>query len=169
MTFTAKKLRIYRKTLATDTFASLATTEKLEFNANGTDTSVANGFTTNIRKGLPRSIATHSNPNENLGEQQDSGLDEDVYTIHATISRPDLAANVFMNNLVEWQEIGEQESAVEQPFGRFSIEIDRAPALNKISSQSDGLEIRSIDLTLPAEAANECDVIIVLSRGKEVP
>lgn len=169
MTFTAKKLRIYRKTLASDTFGSLGSTEKLEFNANGTTTDVANGFTTNIRKGIPRSIATHGNPNENLGEQQDTGLDEDVYTIHITITRPDLAANVFMNNLVEWQETGEQESAIQQPFGRFSIEIDRAPALNKISSQSDGLEIRSIDFILPAEAPNECDVIIILSRGQEVP
>lgn len=168
MTFTARKLRIYRKTLAADTFAGLGATEKLEFNASGTDNKVANGWTTGIHKGTPRAIAQHPNPNENLGEQQDTGLDEDVYTIEGSISRPDLVANPFIDNLETWNE-GAQENQIQLPFGRFSIELDKAPRLNKISSQVDGLEIRSLDWDLDGDIANEITFILVLSRGQEVP
>ena len=167
MTFTEKPVRIYRKTLAADTFASLGATEKIILNGNGTDNTVANGWTTLTQKGAPRAIAGHPNPNENLGEQQDTGLDEDVYTIIGSISRADLVANSFMDNLETWNAEA-QELPVELPFGRFSIEIDRAPRLNKISDQTDGLEIRSLDWELNAEVANESIFTLVLQRGKEV-
>lgn len=167
MTFMTKPVRIYRKTLLTDTFATLAATEKLTFNATKDET-IANGWTSKTFKGTPRAIAGHPNPNENLGEQQDTGLDEDVYTIQGAVSRADLVVNVFMDNLVDWNE-GEQETPIEFPFGRFSIEIDRAPALNKIASQVDGLEIRSLDWELDAEVPNQSLFTLVMSRGKEVP
>ena len=167
MTFTARKLRIYRKTLAADTFAGLAATEKLEFNATGTDNKIANGWTKGVHKGTPRAIAQHPNPNENLGEQQDTGLDEDVYTVEGSISRPDLVGNAFINNLETWNNEA-QELQIQLPFGRFSIEIDKAPGLNKISGQTDGLEIRSLDWDLDGDVQNEILFVLVLSRGQEV-
>ena len=167
MTFTPKQVRIYRKSLAADTFASLGITEKILLNGNGTNNTVENGWTTKITKGAPRAIAGHPNPNENLGEQQDTGLDEDVYTIIGSISRPDLVANSFITNLENWNE-GAQEIQTEFPFGRFCIEMDRAPLLNKIADVTDGLEIRSLDWNLEAEEQNEITFTLVLSRGKEV-
>ncbi len=167
MTFTQKPVRIYRKTLAADTFGGLAATEKIILNGNGTDNTVENGWTTQVTKGAPRAIAGHPNPNENLGEQQDTGLDEDVYTVIGSISRADLVANSFIVNLETWNAEA-QELNVELPFGRFSIEIDRAPGLNKISDQTDGLEIRSLDWDIKADTPNEIVFVLVLSRGQEV-
>jgi len=167
LTFTAKPVRIYRKTLAADTFTSLADSEKIILNGNKTDNTIENGWTTQVSKGASRAIAAHPNPNENLGEQQDTGLDEDVYTIIGSISRADLAVNSFINNLETWNEEA-QEFDVELPFGRFSIEIDRAPGLNKIADATDGLEIRSLDWDMKAEEQNETVFTLVLSRGKEV-
>ena len=159
-------IRIYRKTNAADTFVGLPSTEKIAFNVNGTDVEVQNAFTTGLRYGSPRGIAEHPNPNQNLSENQDTGLDEIVYEVDFTISRADLVSNEFMNNLVLWRD-GPQESVTQLPFGVFAIEIDRAPALNLISDQTKGLKIRDIIFNLEEETKNETSGTIILVEGRQ--
>ena len=166
MVFDGREFKIFRKTLPSDTFGSLADSEKLTFNGNGTNTEVANGFTTKIRIGTPRDIAKHDNPNENLGEQQDSGLDESVYEFSGVIARADLVSNIFMNNLVNWNDEAPQES-IALPSGRFAFDIDRAPRLGQGASATTGMEIRSLSWEIIEEEPNAIGFTLVLSRGKE--
>jgi len=165
MAFTAREFKIFRKTLPTDTFASLGIGDKLTFNANGNDTSVANGWTTGFKIGSPRDIAKHDNPNENLSEQQDSGLDENTIEIKGVIARPDLISNIFINNLVQWQDLGFQESLV-LPFGRFAFDLDRAPVLSQSANSVTGMEIRSLTWELLEEIPNAIEFTLILSKGK---
>lgn len=165
MTFTARLFKIYRKTLPTDTFASVPSFDKLTFNANGTDNSVANGWTTGFKFGSPRDIAKHDNPNEDLSEQQDAGLDENTIEIKGIISRADLIANEFMNNLVNWQDESPQESTV-LPFGVFAFEIDRAPRLSQGASAINGEEIRSLTWEMLEDVPNAIEFTLILSKGK---
>jgi len=165
MVFVPREFKIYRKTLPTDTFGSLPDFDKLTFNGNGTETDVANGWTTGFRIGSPRDIAKHDNPNENLSEQQDSGLDENTIEIKGVIARSDLLINDFMNNLINWQDQGPQESLV-LPFGRFAFELDRAPALSQGSSAIAGLEIRSLSWDILEDTPNAIEFTLILSKGK---
>jgi len=164
MGFNARLFKIYRKTLPTDTFASVGSSEKLTFNENGTDNSIANGWTTGFRVGSPRDIAKHDNPNENLAEQQDAGLDENTIEIKGVISRSDLVANIFMNNLVNWQNESPQES-IPLPFGVFAFDLDRAPRLSQGASAITGMEIRSLSWDLLEDTPNAIDFTLILSKG----
>lgn len=166
MVFTGREVKIFRKTLPTDTFGSLTPSEKLTFNGNGTDNEVVNGWTTGIRVGTPRDIAKHDNPNENLGEQQDSGLDESVYEFTGVISRADIVTNIFMANLVEWNDEGPQEST-SLPSGQFAFDINRAPHLSQKSDATTGMEIRSLSWIILEEEPNAIGFILVLSKGQE--
>ena len=165
MTFNARLFKIYRKTLPTDTFASVGDSEKLTFNENGSDTSVANGWTTGFRVGSPRDIAKHDNPNENLSEQQDAGLDENTIEIKGIISRSDLVSNIFMNNLVQWQDEDSQES-ISLPFGRFAFDIDRVPRLSQGANAISGEEIRSLTWDILEDVPNSIEFTLILSKGK---
>lgn len=164
MPFTARKLRIYRKTLVADTFAGLAATEKIEFNANGQDNTIVNAWTKHIHHGAPRALAQHPNPNEELSEQQDTGKDEEVYEIDFVISKADDVSNSFIVNLLDFN-ANDQELPV-LPFGRFSIEIDRAPGFNRVSNATDGLEIADLFFDMDEDTPNELTGTIILSRGK---
>jgi len=159
-------LRIYRKTLASDTFGSLGATEKVEMNANARDPEIANLWSTFIHYGAPRGIAEHPNPTQDLSETQDTGLDETVYEIDFALARADLIGNQFMINLISFNE-GGQENLAELPFGRFSIEIDRNPNLNYISGNTQGLKIRDIAIDMDEEDANLITGTITLIKAKE--
>jgi hypothetical protein len=161
----AKEIRIYRKTLAADTFGTLAATEKISLNANGNDNKIANMWSTFIHHGSPRGIAEHPNPNQNLSENQDTGLEEIVYEIDFVLSRADLVGNQFMVNLVSFKD-GSQENVGELPFGRFSIEIDRNPNLNLISGNTLGLKVRDITFDMDEETANETTGRITLVEAR---
>lgn len=165
MGFTPREFKIYRKTLPTDTFGSISDSEKLTFNANGTDNSVVNGWTTGFRIGSPRDIAKHDNPNENLSEQQDSGLDENTIEIKGVISRSDIVTNIFMANLVEWQNDGAQES-ISLPFGKFAFELNRSPHLSQTSNATTGLEIRSLTWDILEDTPNQIEFTLILSKGQ---
>ena len=158
-------IRIYRKSLASDTFASLGVGEKISLNANGKDNEIANMWSTFIKYGSPRGIAEHPNPNQNLSENQDTGLDEIVYEVDFVISRSALIGNQFMLNLVSFRD-GEQENVAELPNGVFSIEIDRNPHLNLISSQIIGLKIRDIVFNMDEETGNETSGTITLIEAR---
>lgn len=165
MAFNARLFKIYRKTLPTDTFASLADFDKLTFNGNGKETDVANGWTIGFKIGSPRDIAKHDNPNENLSEQQDSGLDENTIEIKGVISRPDLLTNIFMNNLINWQDQGPQEF-IALPMGRFAFEIDRVPALSQGANAISGLEIRDLSWEILEDTPNAIEFTLILSKGQ---
>jgi len=158
-------IRIYRKAIVADTFAGLGVTEKIELNVNGTNNTVANMWSKKYTKGAPRGIAEHANPNQELSEQQDTGKDEEVYTIDFAISRADLVGNQFLLNLETWNGDAGQENLV-LPFGRFSIEFENIPLFDLISNGTQGLEIRSLDYTKEEETQNLLEGVIVLSRGK---
>lgn len=161
-------IRIYRKTAASDTFASLGTTEKIELNVNGTDNTIANMWSTRWFKGATRANAEHGNPNEELSEQQDTGKDEEAYTIEFVISRSDLVGNQFLINLELWNdEVGGQESLA-LPFGRFSIDFDDNPHFIELSDATKGLIIKSIDYEKNEEIQNALMGTIVLTKGKNV-
>lgn len=160
-------IRIYRKLVPSDTFASLGTTEKITLNINGSDVKIANMWSTKWKKGAPRGLAEHANPNQDLSEQQDTGKDEEVYTIDFAIARADLVGNQFLVNLELWNgDINSQEN-LEMPFGRFSIEFQAAALLDTISDATKGLEIRSIDYDKDEEIQNKLSGVIVLSKGKQ--
>lgn len=165
MAFSARLFLIYRKTLPTDTFASLTESEKLTFNGNGTESSIANGWTTGFRIGAPRDIAKHDNPNENLSEQQDAGLDENTIEIKGVIARSDVLTNIFMANLVEWQNEGAQESN-SLPFGKFAFDLNRAPALSQQANATTGMEIRSLSWDILEEVPNAIEFTLILSKGE---
>jgi len=167
MAFSARQIKIYRKTLVADTFASLAATEKLAFNSLGKDENIANGWTTRVRVGTPRDIAKHDNPNEALSEQQDTGLDESVTEFKGIISRADLVVNVFMDNLINWneEETNGQESPV-LPFGRFAFDIDRAPKLSQQSNATTGMEIRNLTFEFIEDEPNLMEFTLTMSKGK---
>ena len=160
-------IRIYRKASPSDTFASLGTTEKIELNVNGTDNKVANMWSTHWHRGSPRALAEHPNPNEQLGEQQDTGLDEKVYEIDFAISRADLVTNQFLINLELWNEEDGGQESLTMPFGRFSIELEEAPGLQLISDATKGLEMRSIDYDKDEETQNLLRGTLILSQGKQ--
>ena len=160
------EIRIYRKTNAADTFAGLGVGEKITLNANGKTNNIANMWSTGWHYGSPRGIAEHPNPNQNLSENQDTGLDEIVYEIDFSISRPDLVGNQFLLNLVTWKD-EEQENVGQLPFGRFSIEIDKAPLLNLVSDQTKGLKIRDIPYDFDEETQNELTGTIILVEARE--
>jgi len=166
LTFTARPIRIYRKSLASDTFGSLPGTDKIEFNANGNDESIANIWSTFIHHGSPRGIAEHPNPNQNLSENQDTGLEEIVYEIDYALSRADLIGNQFMINLVSFKEES-QENVAELPNGRFAIEIDRNPNLNKISGNTIGLKIRDITFDMDEDTPNLTTGTITLIEARD--
>ncbi len=159
------QIRIYRKNVASDTFASLPVGDKIALNANGTDNTIANMWSTFLKYGSPRGIAEHPNPNQNLSENQDTGLDEIVYEVDFTISRADLIGNQFMLNLVSFRD-GPQENVTDLPNGLFSIEIDRNPLLNLISSAIIGLKIRDIIFNLDEETTNETSGTIILIEAR---
>lgn len=166
MTFTAREFKIYRKTLVSDTFASLASTEKLTFNGNTNISDVANGWTTGFKTGEPRDIAKHDNPNENLSEQQDAGLDENTIEIKGIISRADLITNVFMNNLVNWNEDEDGQESTVLPMGRFAFDLDRAPKLSQQANATTGMEIRSLSFEMLEDEPNLMSFTLILSKGK---
>ncbi len=165
MGFSAREFKIFRKTLPTDTFTSLSNSEKLAFNANGTDNKVVNGWTTGFRIGSPRDIAKHDNPNENLAEQQDTGLDENTIEIKGVIARADIVTNIFMANLVEWQNEGAQESN-SLPFGKFAFDLNRAPFLSQKSNATTGMEIRSLSWDILEDTPNSIEFTLILSKGQ---
>ena len=163
MGFVAREFRIFRKTLPTDTFGSLGFFDKLTFNGNGQDNTVANGWTTGFRIGTPRDIAKHDNPNENLSEQQDTGLDESVTEIKGIISRSELISNIFMNNLVDWNNEAQESTVLS--FGRFAFDIDRAPKLSQDATATTGMEIRSLTFDILEEDPNLMEFTLILSKG----
>ena len=160
------EIRLYRKSLASDTFGSLPTADKLTFNAGTKDVENADLWTTYLHHGSPRGIAEHPNPNQNLSENQDTGLDEIVYEIDYACSRADLIGNQFMINLVSFKE-GSQENVAELPNGRFSLEIDRNPNLNKISGNTIGLKIRDITFDMDEETPNLTTGTITLIESRD--
>ena len=166
MGFPVRTFKIFRKAAPSDTFGSLASTEKLTFNGNAQSNIVANGWTTGFRIGSARDIAKHDNPNENLAEQQDAGLDEKVYEFKLIISRADLITNIFMNNLVNWDEDDNGQESTAMPFGRFAFDIERAPKLSQGASATTGMEIRSLTFEIIEEDPNLTEVTLILSKGK---
>jgi len=166
MGFEAREFRIFRKTLPSDTFGSLSSADKLTFNGNATDNNVANGWTTGFRIGTPRDVAKHDNPNENLSEQQDTGLDESVTEIKGVISRADLISNIFMNNLVDWNEEDEGQESTDMPFGRFAFDMDRAPKLSQAADATKGMEMRSLTFDILEADPNAIEFTLILSKGK---
>lgn len=158
-------IRIYRKSVAADTFASLGVGEKIALNANGKDNNIANMWSTLSKYGSPRGIAEHPNPNQNLSENQDTGLDEIVYEVDFVISRADLVGNQFMINLVSFRD-GPQENVTDLPNGLFSIELDRNPHLNLISDAIKGLKIRDIVFNMDEETTNETSGTITLIEAR---
>jgi len=163
-----KYIRIYRKLVPADTFATLGATEKIELNVNGTDNNIANMWSKGYQKGASHGLAEHPNPNENLSEQQDTGKDEDVFTIPFSISRSDLVMNQFLINLESWddEDVDGQEN-LDLPFGRFSIEFEDNPHFDYVATAAQGLEMRSLDYTKDPEVQNELSGILVLSKGKQ--
>lgn len=160
-------IRIYRKLVPADTFGILGTTEKIELNVNGTDVKIANMWSTKWKKGAPRGIAEHANPNQELSEQQDTGKDEEVYTIDFVIARADLVGNQFLVNLEFWNGDIDSQENLDMPFGRFSIEFQAVALLDLVSDATKGLEIRSIDFDKDEEVQNKLSGTIVLSKGKQ--
>jgi hypothetical protein len=160
------QIRIYRKTLAADTFGGLAVGEKITLNAGTKDVENADMWSTFIHHGSPRGIAEHPNPNQNLSENQDTGLEEIVYEIDYAISRADLVGNQFMINLISFKD-GIQENVGELPFGRFSIEIDRSPLLNLVSGNTIGLKVRDITFDMDEETPNLTTGTITLVEARQ--
>jgi len=160
-------IKIYRKLVPADTFATLGVTEKIELNVNATDVKIANMWSTKWKKGAPRGIAEHANPNQELSEQQDTGKDEEVWTIDFAIARADLVGNQFLVNLEAWNGDIDSQENLNMPFGRFSVEFVGVPLLNLISDATKGLEIRSIDYDKDEEVQNKLNGVIVLSKGKQ--
>jgi len=159
-----RKVRIYRKLVAGDTFGSLASTEKLEFNTSK-DPENPNGWTTRIgpiTKG--RGLADNSNPNGPLGEHQDTGTDEYTIQIEGAVSRADDVSNVFKVNLNSYQNDGQESTDL--PFGRISIEIDRDPNENLIASVADGLKVRSLIWDMDEEIPNQTNFILILEKAE---
>jgi len=162
-----KYIRIYRKLTPADTYASLAVAEKITLNVNGTDNTISNMFSAGYQKGASRALAEHPNPNENLSEQQDTGKDEDVFTIPFVISRSDLVGNQFLVNLESWdnEDVGGQEN-LELPFGRFSIEFQDNAHFDFIAGATQGLIMRSLDYSKDPETQNQLTGTLILSKGK---
>jgi len=162
-----KFIRIYRKLIPTDTFASLSTINKITLNELGTDNTIANIWSVGYQKGASRALAEHPNPNENLSEQQDTGKDEDVFTIPFVISRADLVGNQFLVNLELWDndDVGGQEN-LELPFGRFSIEFQDNAHFDFIADATRGLIIRSLNYSKDPEAQNQLNGTLILSKGR---
>lgn len=158
-----RKVRLYRKLVPADTFATLASTEKLEFNTSQ-DEAVANGWTTKIgpiTKG--RGIADNPNPNNDLGENQDTGQAELVYQIEGSVSRADDVTNAFKINLNDFED--KDQENVNLPFGRFSIEFDRDPHENLVSDGTTGLKIRSLQWLEDEDVPNKADFILILEKA----
>ena len=158
-----RRVRIYRKLVPADTFASLASTEKLEFNVSK-DNTIANGFTTRIgpiTKG--RGIASNPDPNGPLGENQDTGTDEDTIQIEGSISRADLVGNAFKVNLNSFRDDGQENTNL--PMGRFSVEIDRDPGENIIASATLGLKVRLLIWDMDEDTPNKTDFILTLEKA----
>ena len=158
-----RRVRLYRKLVPGDTFATLGATEKLEFNAS-TDNTVANGFTTKIgpiTKG--RGIADNPNPNNPLGENQDTGESELVIQIEGSISRADDVTNAFKINLNSFE--SEDQESIALPMGRFAIEIDRDPHENLISTATVGLKIRTLQWIEDEDTPNKVDFILILEKA----
>lgn len=158
-----RKVRLYRKTAVADTFGGLASTEKLEFNLSK-DNKVPNGWTIRIgpiSKG--RGIAANPDPNGPLGENQDTGTDEDIIQIEGVVSRADDLTNVFKINLNSFRD-DEQETTI-LPMGRFSIEFDRDPHENVISNAIIGLKIRSLVWDMDEEVPNATNFILILEKA----
>ena len=158
-----RKVRIYRKLVPSNTFASLASTEKLEFNASK-DNTIANGFTTRIgpiTKG--RGIASNPDPNGPLGENQDTGTDEDTIQIEGSVSRADLVGNAFKVNLNSFRDDGQENTNL--PMGRFSVEVDRDPGENVIASATLGLKVRSLIWDMDEDIPNKTDFTLTLEKA----
>ncbi len=158
-----RKVRIYRKLVPADTFGLLAATEKLEFNASR-DNTLANGWTTRIgpiTKG--RGIADNPDPNGPLGENQDTGTDEDTIQIEGTVSRADLVGNAFKVNINSFRDDGQENNDL--PMGRFSIEIDRDPGENVIATATIGLKVSSLIWDMDEEVPNETKFILLLEKA----
>lgn len=162
MVFTVHKVRLYRKTAVSDTFAGLAATEKLEFNVSQ-DESVANGWTTMINIPGSRGIGDTPAPGEDLAENQDTGADEFLIIVRGTISRADDATNAFKINLNSFRD-GAQEELV-LPAGKFSLELDRDPHENIISIATLGLKVKSLEWILDEEIPNMEDFILKLEKA----
>ena len=160
-----RKVRIFRKTLVGDTFGSLGATEKLEFNVSQ-DEKVSNGWTKHIKIAKGRGIADNPNPNEDLGENQDTGELDLIYRIDGVVSRADDITNQFKANLNAFEQ-GEQETTT-LPFGKFSIEIDRDPHENISSSATIGLKVKSLTWDEDEETTNMADFVLVLIKSKTV-
>jgi len=157
-----RKVRIFRKTNPGDTFASVASTDKLEFNVSQ-DTKIPNGWTKHIKLPKGRGIADNPNPNEELGENQDTGEIDLIYRIDGVVSRADDITNTFKINLNSF-ESGTQETTT-LPLGVFSIEIDRDPHENIASSATLGLKVRSLEWNMDEETTNMTDFTIVLIKS----
>lgn len=162
-----KYIRIYRKLVPADTFASLGVVDKIILNDNGTDNVTANMYSAGYQKGASRALAEHPNPNQNLSEQQDTGKDEDVFTIPFVISRADLVGNQFLVNLESWdnEDDGGQEN-LELPFGRFSIEFQDNAHFDFIADATRGLIMRSLNYSKDPETQNQLTGTLVLSKGR---
>lgn len=158
-----RKVRLYRKTLVADTFGGLASTEKLEFNLSK-DNKVANGWTTRIgpiTKG--RGIADNPDPNGPLGENQDTGTEEDTIQLEGVVSRADDLTNVFKINLNSFRDDTQEELVL--PMGKFSIEFDRDPHENVISNATLGMKVRSLVWDMDEEVPNETKFILILEKA----
>jgi len=158
-----RRVRIYRKLVPADTFGGLTSTEKLEFNLTS-DNTVANGWTKRIgpiSKG--RAIADNPDPNGPLGENQDTGTEEDTIQVEGSVSRADLVGNAFKVNLNSFRDDGQESNAL--PMGRFSIEIDRDPGENVIASATLGLKVRSLIWDMDEDVPNETTFILILEKA----
>ena len=71
-----------------------------------------------------------------------------------------------MINLVDFKE-GSQESVTELPNGRFAIEIDRNPHLNKVSNATVGLKVRDITFDMDEETPNLTTGTITLIESRD--
>jgi len=146
-----RRVRIYRKLVPADTFASLASTEKLEFNVSQ-DTKIANGWTTGHTIPTGRGIAEITNPNQNFAESQDTGLDDKMFEVRGVCSRPDVVAHAFIIGLNAFLD-GDQENN-NLPNGRFAVEFDADPNNNLISSATQGLKVEGLEWIFEDEEPN---------------
>lgn len=158
-----RKIRIYRKTNPGDTYAGLASTEKLEFNASKTITT-PNGHTIESKIIKGRDIAENPDPQADLSESQDTGLGETVYQLVGTISRSDDITNSFLVNIENWSNESQESNAM--PFGRFAIELDRAPLLNILANASVGLKFTYVEYLFDEDIPNALQYIIRLTKAK---
>ena len=146
-----RRVRIYRKLVPADTFGSLGSTEKLEFNAS-LDNKIANAWTTGHTHPRGRGIAEITNPNQDYAESQDTGLDDQMFEVRGVCSRPDIVSHSFIIGLNAFADGGQENNDL--PVGIFAVEYDADPNNNLISSATQGLKVEGLEWVFDDEEPN---------------